>query len=138
MNAAEAGDAIVASVHRLMNDYRRKLESPAADGSMRFECECDRVECFDSFRMSVDDYDEIRARPDWFTLSARHLGSDELVIRTSQSYSVVEKAAARHEFQTVIPQTKQHRPGRRDRSGAAPESNRASVGLPHLTGFEDP
>jgi hypothetical protein len=105
MNAANVGDVIVASVHRLMNDYRRKLESPAGDRSMRFECECDRVECSDSFRMNIDDYDKIRARAGLFAVTLRHHGSDEPVVETTESYSVVRKAATAHEFQTVVPQT---------------------------------
>jgi hypothetical protein len=75
-----------------MNQRRRELESPAADASMRCECECDRVECFSSFRISVEDFEDVCAHARRFIVAPVHQSPGEPVISRTQSYLVTEKA----------------------------------------------
>jgi hypothetical protein len=96
---APAADATVASVHRAMNEQRRSLESPAAGASMTCECECDRVECFDSFRILLETYDDVRAHALRFVVAPGHESSDELVVATTETYLVVEKVGEDPEAQ---------------------------------------
>jgi hypothetical protein len=89
---ALSADATVAAVHRAMNERRRRLEPPGEDGLLNCECECHRVECFMSFRISVEDYEAVRADADRFVVAPGHESAAESIISTTSDYLVIEKA----------------------------------------------
>jgi hypothetical protein len=89
------GDGTVASVHRAMNERRRTLEPPAEDAMLRCECECHRVECFVSFRISIEAYEEVRVDDDRFVVAPGHQSPGESIISTTSGYVVIQKARGR-------------------------------------------
>jgi hypothetical protein len=90
MLGAPAGtvDAMVASVRRTMNRRRQKL-APAADVSMR--CECDRVERCSNFQITIDAYETVRASGRRFVVAPGHQSKGESVFSTARRYVVIEK-----------------------------------------------
>jgi hypothetical protein len=90
-------DGTVASVHRAMNERRRTLDPPAEDAMLRCECECHRVECFVSFRISIEAYEEVRVDADRFVVAPGHQSPGESIISTTSSYVVIQKARGHSE-----------------------------------------
>jgi hypothetical protein len=72
-----------------MNERRRALEPP--DALVRCECECHRVECFNNFNVSADNYRDSRVHAEHFLVAHRHQRPDEPVVIRTQSYLVIEK-----------------------------------------------
>lgn len=89
--------ATVHSVHRMMNDRRRGLEQPAS-GSMKCECECHRVECFSTFRLSLEDYKYAQAHERYFVVAAGHARPNGVVVSKRRDFLVIEAKRASHEF----------------------------------------
>jgi hypothetical protein len=79
------------SVHRTMNEQRRRGNSPAAT-SMRCECECHRAGCGDSFVIAMDAYEAVRANGRRFVVTPGHQHESETIISTTEDYFVIEKA----------------------------------------------
>ena len=90
-------DGTVASVHRAMNERRLALEPPVEGAMLRCECECHRVECFISFRISIEDYEGVRAQADRFVVAPGHQSAGESIIATTSSYLVIQNAHGRSE-----------------------------------------
>lgn len=60
--------------------------------SPEWVCECGDETCFDKVTVSLDDYQEIRARNDWFFVRPGHEKVDvERVVERRDGYLVVEK-----------------------------------------------
>jgi hypothetical protein len=98
-SAATIVAGTVASVHRAMNERRRALEPPTEDAMLRCECECHRVECFVTFRISVEAYEEVRVDDDRFVVAPGHQSPGESIISTTSTYVVIHKARGRSETQ---------------------------------------
>jgi hypothetical protein len=55
-------------------------------------CECGDETCFEKVAISLDDYQAIRARNDWFFVKAGHDKADvERIVDRRDAYFVVEK-----------------------------------------------
>lgn len=102
MPSTATSDLTVASVHRAMNERRRTLEPPAEDATVRCECECHRVECFNSFRIGVEDYEDVRAEAHHFVVTPGHQSPGESVIAMTHSYLVIEKARGRAQTELQV------------------------------------
>ena len=58
---------------------------------MSCECECHRAECGASFQVTIEAYEAVRADGRRFLVAPGHQTSDESIISTSDTYSVIEK-----------------------------------------------
>ena len=59
-----------------------------------FICECGRLECIVTLRLSLDDYNAVRQDARWFICTPGHeltLAGHERVIETRDDYVIVEK-----------------------------------------------
>jgi hypothetical protein len=58
---------------------------------MKCECECHRVECGNSFQITIDAYEAVRTDGRRFIVTPGHQSGDELIISTTIAYFVIEK-----------------------------------------------
>lgn len=79
------------SVHRTMNEQRKKDISPTA-ASMKCECECHRAGCGTSFMITMDDYAAVRTNGRRFVVAPGHQHESELIVSKTAEYFVIEKA----------------------------------------------
>lgn len=73
-----------------MNQRRQKL-APAADASMKCECECDRAECASNFKITIDAYETVRASGRRFVVAPGHQSNDASIFSSARLYVVIEK-----------------------------------------------
>lgn len=74
-----------------MNERRCADARAAGQGTVKCECECDRVECFSSFTVEISEYQAVRALPDRFILARGHDMPGEAVVIDAAEYLVVDK-----------------------------------------------
>jgi hypothetical protein len=78
------------SVHRTMNEAHEK-DSGSLASTMRCECECHRAECGNSFRITIADYEAVRAEARRFVVTPGHESDEESVVLVTETYLVIEK-----------------------------------------------
>ena len=79
---------------RLEADLRR---IPVGDDPVDFVCECGMIECTASVRLSIDEYERVRADPLLFALLPGHEIEDaEDVVARSERFYVVRKKPETH------------------------------------------
>jgi hypothetical protein len=72
----------------------RRTELTSTEGKTPFFCECDDPACRDVVRLSVDEYESVRANPATFLIARDHDPSNERVVAEHESYVVVQKEGA--------------------------------------------
>ncbi|MCW2965270.1 MAG: hypothetical protein JWO17_2522 [Actinomycetia bacterium] len=78
------------SVHRTMNEQRER-DAGDPDTQMKCECECFRVECGNSFQITIDAYETVRASGRTFVVAPGHQTVDEPILSTTPAYLVIAK-----------------------------------------------
>jgi len=73
-----------------MNELRES-GAPASATSMKCECECHRVECGNSFQITIDAYETVRTEGRRFVVTPGHQSDDEALISIMDTYLVIEK-----------------------------------------------
>jgi hypothetical protein len=68
-----------------------------------FICECPRAECSDIVRLTLEEYEEVRARPEWFATAPGHEdisveSGAAKVVDERPGYVVVEKVGSAGEI----------------------------------------
>jgi hypothetical protein len=83
----------IESVFRRANEeLRRRFTSLGAEGLVPFLCECGDARCTKTIRVTLDEYDAVRALPDHFAIIPGHeIHSAERVVEEGERYDVVEK-----------------------------------------------
>lgn len=57
-----------------------------------FVCECTHATCAEPIQMSLEDYERLRAQPEWFALRPGHeIVALERVVEQHDGYNIVEK-----------------------------------------------
>jgi len=74
-----------------MNERRQRLDHPAADASLKCECECRRVECGSGFNVNLERYEDVRAHARRFVVAHGHENPGESIISSTPDYLVIEK-----------------------------------------------
>jgi hypothetical protein len=74
-----------------MNERSQRL-SPALSLSMMCECECHRTECDSAFRISMEDYNAVRADGRSFAVVSGHEIREDSVVARRSGYLVIEKS----------------------------------------------
>jgi hypothetical protein len=63
-----------------------------AESGVEFLCECDDADCVDRIRLTVEEYESVRAHPAQFVVAPDHEARDvEFVQRVNDRYIVVRK-----------------------------------------------
>lgn len=78
---------------RALNERIRELESDwqSAD-PMAFVCECRSAGCTAAVYLTIDEYDEIREKPEQLLMLPHHVAVDaDRVVRSNDRYAIVEK-----------------------------------------------
>jgi hypothetical protein len=73
-----------------MNELRESA-APDSATSMKCECECHRVECGNSFQITIDAYETVRTEGRRFVVTPGHQSDDEALISIMDTYLVIEK-----------------------------------------------
>jgi hypothetical protein len=84
------------AVFREVNERIREVGAPmqATDEQLDLVCECGLVDCAERIRMSVAEYERLRAEAHRFAVVPGHEFPDiERVIERAEGYDVVEKVA---------------------------------------------
>jgi hypothetical protein len=81
------------SVFRRANEeLERRFRELDAEGLTPFLCECGDGRCTKTVRLSLDEYEEVRRRPDHFAIVPGHqILEAERVTEENERYDVVEK-----------------------------------------------
>jgi hypothetical protein len=81
------------SVFRRANEeLRRRFSNLDAEGLVPFLCECGDARCTKTIRVTLDEYDAVRALPDHFAIIPGHqIHAAERVVEENERYDVVEK-----------------------------------------------
>jgi hypothetical protein len=81
------------SVFRRANEeLRRRFANLDAEGLVPFLCECGDAHCTKTIRVTLDEYDAVRARPDRFAIiPGPEIHAAERVVEENERYDVVEK-----------------------------------------------
>jgi hypothetical protein len=67
-------------------------ESTGVEGEVKFRCECGDPECNQIIRLTVGEYEAVRAKPIRFVVAAGHeIPTVEAVVDSANGYRVVEK-----------------------------------------------
>ena len=67
---------------------RRALD---LDGLTPFICECDDPHCTDLVRLTLEQYEHVRARANWFVVAAGHDEENARTAEAHEGYVIVEK-----------------------------------------------
>jgi hypothetical protein len=82
------------SLWREVNERIKEVAESSGD-EVEFVCECARMDCIDTIRMSLAEYEQIRSSPLRFPVTAGHdFPEVESVVEVSDGYAVVEKKGA--------------------------------------------
>jgi hypothetical protein len=85
----EENEKLFREVNERVAELHRGVESGP---DPEWVCECGDETCFDKVALPLADYQEIRARNDWFLVKPGHEKVDvERVVRREERYLVVEK-----------------------------------------------
>ena len=78
---------------RALNERIKELESDwQSSDPMAFMCECRSAGCTAAVYLTVDEYDEVRAGPEYLLMLPHHVDADtERIVRENTRYAVVEK-----------------------------------------------
>ena len=81
------------SVFRRANEeLRQRFSSLEAEGLVPFLCECGDARCTKTIRVTLDEYDAVRALADHFAIIPGHqIDEAERVVEEKERYDVVEK-----------------------------------------------
>jgi hypothetical protein len=91
-----ANEATFRDANERQVDYARAWHVEAA---VPFLCECDDLHCTEIVRLTLEEYEQVRAAPARFLVRREHAGHpDEQLVESAERYAVVEKrgAAAEH------------------------------------------
>ncbi len=85
-------EAIFREVNERIQDLNRGF-SFGADDVTDFVCECSDDSCFLPVRLTLGEYEQVRAQPTHFLIAPGHVWhpEHERVIRSGEQYEVVEK-----------------------------------------------
>jgi hypothetical protein len=80
----------------LWREINERIKAVAeTSGEVEFLCECPRMECTESIKMSMAEYERIRSSPTHFPVVVGHdFPEVERVVEASDGYVVVEKKGA--------------------------------------------
>jgi hypothetical protein len=87
-----ANESLVRDVNERIGEGARRL---ADEGPIEFLCECADYTCSESTPLTLEEYERVRAHPDWFVLIPGHeAASVERIVETNDRYLIVEKLGA--------------------------------------------
>jgi hypothetical protein len=78
-----------ARLFRAMNERIRELEGDRLVGEYDFFCECEDETCTGVLRLSAQEYESVRADPNWFAVLPGHERPTDEVIRRSEHFLIV-------------------------------------------------
>jgi len=95
----EGGDEISSSLERLARNQimfrevnERIAEVAPTENPVDFLCECSRDDCDATIRLTREDYEGVRSRPNLFVVTSGHeIDEVDSVVGTTGSYTLVEK-----------------------------------------------
>jgi hypothetical protein len=80
------------ALFRNVNERVRELANELGAGPVAFVCECGQADCTESLRVSVADYERIRAEPTHFIVAPGHESPEvERIVERTEHYDVVRK-----------------------------------------------
>jgi hypothetical protein len=81
---------------RAVNEQiRSRTTSTDFEDELDLLCECDRHGCLEMFRISLNDYERVRATPDCFLVRPEHVTEEsERIVALRTCFVVVEQVAA--------------------------------------------
>jgi hypothetical protein len=94
MSAREERAAENESLFRSVNERieQTALTWGVEDGGVEFLCECEDIDCLERLRLSVEEYERVRAHPAQFIVAPNHESNDiEFVTRVNDRFAVVRK-----------------------------------------------
>src|SRR4051794_22617908 len=93
--SAERAARNEAAFRRANEHIEQRLdELSLLDGRSPFLCECDNPLCTDPVRLTVEEYESVRAHPTRFVVAHGHSGPDTQTVQRGEHYQVIEKHGA--------------------------------------------
>lgn len=92
-----ARDERAAENESLFRSVNERIEQTAlswgvAEDGVDFLCECEDTDCLERLRLTVEEYESVRAHPAQFVVAPNHESSDiEFVKRMNDRFAVVRK-----------------------------------------------
>jgi 23S rRNA A1618 N6-methylase RlmF len=77
---------------REVNERVADMQANFSGPDPEWVCECGDETCFDKVSVSIEDYQQVRSRGDWFVIRPGHEKLDvEKIVRQEDGFLVVEK-----------------------------------------------
>jgi hypothetical protein len=77
---------------REVNERVAQLQGSFSGPDPEWVCECGDETCFEKVTVSIEEYEQVRQRGDWFVILPGHEKLDvERVVRENRAFLVVEK-----------------------------------------------
>jgi hypothetical protein len=77
---------------REVNERVADMQATFSGPDPEWVCECGDETCFDKVSVSIEDYQQVRSRGDWFVIRPGHEKLDvEKIVRQEDGFLVVEK-----------------------------------------------
>ncbi|MFL5945182.1 MAG: hypothetical protein ACJ74C_07065 [Gaiellaceae bacterium] len=86
---AARNEVLFREANEKLSNKRNELE---LGGETPFLCECGDPDCTDLVRLSVDQYEHVRSRPDWFLIARGHDAGEGRVVEDPGGYAIIEKS----------------------------------------------
>jgi hypothetical protein len=85
-------------IFREVNERIRDVV-PSEDGAVDFLCECGREDCVEQIKLTMDEYERVRADPVQFFVKPGHASQDvEEVMEANERFLLVKKHAEEQEI----------------------------------------
>jgi hypothetical protein len=65
-----------------------------ADGRTPFLCECDDPDCTELLQLTLDEYEHVRSRANWFVAAVGHDARSGRMVEEHRGYAIIEKSGA--------------------------------------------
>jgi hypothetical protein len=85
-------EALFRGVNERVREVKGELTDEGADRRIDFICECGRGDCVGQVRLTLAEYERVRADPTHFVVEPGHEAADvERIVHEGEGYVVVEK-----------------------------------------------
>jgi hypothetical protein len=86
---AARNEVRIREANEALGEKRQELD---VGGRTPFLCECEDPTCTELIRLGVDEYEHVRAHPNWFLVAAGHDGETARHAESHEGYAIVEKS----------------------------------------------
>ena len=88
---AAHNEVLFREANEKLGDKRQELD---IEGRTPFLCECGDPDCTELIRLSLEQYEHVRSRANWFLIATGHDANEAHDVEEYDGYAIVEKTGA--------------------------------------------